>query len=67
MSHLFLKVYVCVLTFSYRFFSQTPMITEVFHNHLHGFLWFPILDRATVWYQYSKGNVFVRLIGGNME
>jgi hypothetical protein len=28
--------------------------------------WFPILDRATVQYQYSK-DVFVRLIGGNTE
>jgi hypothetical protein len=30
--------------------------------------WFPILDRATVQYQYSKkGNVFLRLIARNME
>jgi hypothetical protein len=47
-SPLVLKTYVSVLTFSYNFFSRSPTITEVFHNHLHGFLWFPILDRATV-------------------
>jgi hypothetical protein len=30
--------------------------------------WFPILDRTTVHYEYSrKGSVFVRLIAGNME
>jgi hypothetical protein len=37
-SLLFLKIYVCVLTFSYHFFSRSPTITEVFHNHRHGFL-----------------------------
>jgi hypothetical protein len=57
-SPLFLKTYVCVLTFSYHFFSRSPTITEVFHKYLHGFLWLPTLDRAIVYYQYSKkGNV----------
>lgn len=67
-SHLFLKMYVCVLPSAYHFFSQSLTIMEAFPNQLHGFLWFPILDRVTVWYGYSKkDNVFVWLIARNTE
>ena len=34
MSPLFLKTFVCIPTSAY-FFSQSPMTTEIFHNHLY--------------------------------
>jgi hypothetical protein len=58
-SPLVIKTYVCVLTFSCHFFSRSPTITEAFHNHLHGFLCFPILDRATCSTSILRRTVFL--------
>jgi hypothetical protein len=59
---------LCSYVLIHHLFSWSPMIMGVFHNHLHSFLWFPILDRAIAYYKHCKeGNVFFWLVAGNME